>query len=428
MTLALALALVNTPAAAQDALPQEGEDAPPAEDSPSKEELARHIDVLAAELERLRIGEAAVGADESVNGMGPAASKVYRGGKGVSLGGYGELDYVRYGDQDQSGNAAGQTDQLDVHRFILYAGYKFSDRWVLNTEIEFEHVDEVNVEFAYLDYKATDALGVRTGLLLVPMGIINELHEPTTFPSVDRPDVEKSIIPTTWREIGGGLYGELGPLSYRVYGLGGMEAAGFDASGIRGGRQKGAKALAEDFAGVARVDLEPLTGLVVGGSVYYGGSGQDLVVETTGAEPTVGTLVWEGHAMLDIAGLRLRALAAGASISDVAQLNQALGLEGAAGVGSSMFGMYVEGGYDLFSAFGPAEQGLVPFVRYELLNTQAEVAQGYSADPSQDRSILTLGAAWLPHRQITFKVDYQLYMNQAETGVDQLEAGVGFIF
>jgi len=400
--------------------------APPA--GPSNEEIARRMDVLAGEVERLRIGDAALLAEESVNGMGPAASKVYRSDGGVSIGGYGEVKYHNYAAEDQAGDDSGEVDGVDVHRMIIYTGYRFNEKWVLNAEIEFEHVKEVYVEFAYLDYKAAPALGARAGLLLVPMGITNEQHEPTTFAAVDRPQVEKYILPSTWREIGAGIYGDLGPVSYRAYLLDGMSAGGFSKSGIRGGRQKGAEAVAEDFAGVARLDLMGVPGLVVGGSAYYGNSGQDLVNADTDAEPDVSTLVYEGHLTLDVAGLRFRALYAGASLGDVKALNEALALEGADSVGESLYGYVFDLGYDVFGPLGIDGQALIPHLRYDALNTQAKVPNGYEADPGTDRSDLTAGLAYQPHHQLTLKADYQIHLNGAESGTNQVNAGVGFIF
>ncbi|MCK6502214.1 hypothetical protein L6R53_02215 [Myxococcota bacterium] len=443
MTAALLVALVGPPALAEDPGPRDlereereeeeeeegGQPAPaPTEEGPDGAELSRRVDVLAGEIERLRIGEAAVAADESVHGMGPAASKVYRGERGVSLGGYGEVKYHNYAAETQDGSESGAVDGMDVHRLILYAGYKFDDRWVLNTEIEFEHVKEVYVEFAYLDFQAAPQLGARAGLLLVPMGIYNELHEPTTFAAVERPRVEHDILPSTWREIGLGVYGEVGPISYRAYLLDGMHAGGFSASGLRGGRQKGAEAVAESFAGVARLDLTGVEGLVVGGSVLYGGAGQDLVDPTSGEDVSVNTLAYEGHVVVDLAGLKVRALYAGASVDGVPELNAALALTGADSVGETLSGYYGELGYDVFSPLGIEGQALIPHVRYEALDTQAGVPAGYSASAANDRSGLTFGLAYQPHRQISLKADYQLWMDQADTGVDQFNAGIGFIF
>ena len=118
--------------------------------------------------------------------------------KGITIGGYGQVDYNQ---------PEGKNGKLDVHRFIIFLGYKFSDRVQFVTEIEFEHVKELFVEQAFLSYSVSDNFNIRGGLMLVPMGIVNEYHEPTTFNGVERPNVDKSIVPSTWREIGIGISG-----------------------------------------------------------------------------------------------------------------------------------------------------------------------------------------------------------------------------
>src|ERR671914_2496192 len=175
-------------------------------------ELERRLEVLAGEIENLKIGEAAAAADESERGFGPAASKVYRTERGLSIGGYGEALYQNFDSKRDDNAASGKTDTFDLLRGVLYFGYKFNDRWLLNSEIEYEHAgSEVAVEFAYIDYLWRLEVNVRGGLLLVPMGFLNELHEPTVFLGAKRPAIETVIIPSTWRENGFGLFGEAGP-------------------------------------------------------------------------------------------------------------------------------------------------------------------------------------------------------------------------
>lgn len=121
------------------------------------DELERQIGILAEEMEREQLGEAAATADRSDYGYGPAASKIYRTGQGLSVGGYGEMLYERFDSTRDDGADSGETDQLDFLRAIVYFGYKFNDNWLFNSEVEFEHgsVEEggdVSVEFAYLDY------------------------------------------------------------------------------------------------------------------------------------------------------------------------------------------------------------------------------------------------------------------------------------
>jgi hypothetical protein len=147
----------------------------------------------------------AVQADTSILGFGPAAAKVYKIQQGVSIGGYGEVLYENFAAERENDTASGVTDQFDALRAIVYVGYKFNDRLLFNSELEWEHGTtsqggEASIEFAYLDYMLTPNFGFRGGLLLPPMGLVNELHEPPIFLGTTRPATEQAIIPSTWRE------------------------------------------------------------------------------------------------------------------------------------------------------------------------------------------------------------------------------------
>jgi hypothetical protein len=390
-------------------------------------ELERRLEVIAAEIERLKIGEAASiagRADESEHGLGPAASKIYRAERGISIGGYGELRYQNFDSERDNGAASGAEDEFDLLRAVLYFGYKFNDRWLFNSEIEYEHAgEEVGVEFAYLDYLWRPQANVRAGLLLVPMGFINELHEPTTFLGANRPITERVIIPATWRENGFGLFGEAGPLSYRTYVVAGLDASGFTAGGLRGGRQSGIESSAEDFAWVGRLDFTGVPGLLVGGSAYVGDSGQGL-------DAGVGTQILEGHLEWKWQGLELRALAVQAELDDVAALNRELNLRGNQSVGERLTGQYLQVGYDVLAGLssGGGEQAFIPFARWETYNTQDEVPRGFSANPANDVEVLTLGFSYKPIDQIVVKVDHQNFDNEAGTGTDQFNVLLGWIF
>ncbi|MGH7151928.1 MAG: hypothetical protein ACREIU_14575 [Planctomycetota bacterium] len=380
-------------------------------------EQERRIEALAAEIERVHLGEAVAAADRAERGLGPAASKVYRAARGVSIGGYGEAIYTDF---------EGDASRLDFLRAVLYAGHRFDESWVFNSEIEFEHAStgeggEVSVEFAYLDYLARPEANLRAGLLLLPMGLVNELHEPTTFLSAERPEVERQILPTTWRENGVGIHGESGLLSYRAYLVNGFDAAEFTASGLRGGRQQGSEALAEDFAGVGRLDAEVLPGLLVGGSVYHGEAGQELPFD-------VPVTIFEGHVDARWRGLQARALATQADLDDVDDLNAALALTGDDSVGERMRGGYVEAGFDVLTLLPEARSSLVPFVRWETLDTQEKVPSGFARDPANDRDFWTLGVAFLPIDTIVFKADWQWIRDRADDRLDEFHVAMGFVF
>jgi thiamine biosynthesis lipoprotein ApbE len=382
-------------------------------------DLHGELDALADELERFSLSDG-TGADLGIgarhSGLAPSASKVYGAGSGVSIGGYGEALY-----SDPSGGSA----TADFLRAVLYFGYHFSEQWLFNSELEVEHAStgrsgEVSVEFAYLDWLHSSAFNLRTGLVLIPMGWLNELHEPTTFLSVARPKIEQRILPSTWRENGIGVYGDVGELSYRAYVVNGLDASGFSAAGLRGGRQKGSKALAEDLAVTARLDWTATPGLVVGGSLYMADSGQGQA-----GLGGVGTSIYELHAEYKAAGWWARALASLAELDGTAQLNSALGKSGTQAVGEQLEGMYVELGYDLMRHIDSgSSKTLIPFVRWEALDTQARVGSGFTADPANDERIVTFGVHFRPLDQVVFKMDYE----DSDRGSDRFNIGMGYAF
>lgn len=415
-------------------------------------EIDRKIEILAAEIEAMKLGDAAVPAPatgpaapvKAVGsvpqdtgqryGLGLSAAKVYGLRRGVSIGGYGEALYENFAESRQDGAASGREDRIDFLRAVVYLGYKFDDHWVLNTEIEYEHAvtgedagGEVALEFAYVDYMHSPALNGRAGLVLVPMGLVNELHEPTAFLGARRPDVERFILPTTWREIGGGVYGDTGLLSYRAYVTSSLDSADFTAAGIRSGRQQGAEASARDWALTGRLDFTGVPGLLVGASVFSGDTGQGRAT-LGGDELDARTTVWDVHADWRWRGLQLRALYAGSSIGQAAEINALNGLTGDQSVGSRQEGWYVQGAFDVLSLTAGAKAALLPYVRYEQYDTQARVPAGFARNPASDNEELTLGLAFQPIDQLIFKADWQERRNAARTGVNQWNVSLGYIF
>ena len=389
-------------------------------------EQARRIDVLASEIEQLKLGEVAVEADRSDYGYGPAASKVYRRDQGLSIGGYGEVIREDF-DSSTDAGVAGRADQSDALRAIVYVGYKFNDKWLFNSEIEFEHGGkEPALEFAYLDYLWRPELNFRFGHVLLPMGLVNELHEPTVFLGVKRPTLEQILLPSTWHENGFGIFGDVGPVTYRSYLVDGFRGAGFTAGGLRGGRQGGNRALSEDIAWVTRADWRPFEGGLVGASYYTGDSGQDAAL--AGGDVDVRTQIFEAHAELRWRGVDLRLLAARADLDDVGQLNAVLGLTGSRSVGEELEGEYVQLGYDVLTHFDLGQSQLVPFVRWERIDTQAAVPAGFLRNPANEQDILTYGLDFQPLDQLVFKLDFQDFDNEAGTGLDQFNLGIGYVF
>ena len=386
-------------------------------------ELERRVDLLAEELERLRSGEQArtIPIEEArALGLAPSAAAAYAPDSGVSIAGYGEMLYENY--------ASDKTSQFDFLRAILYAGYRFNDRFLFNSEIEVEHAKEIFVEFAYVDFQATENFGLRAGMLLIPMGLVNEFHEPTVFIGAERPVTEQRIIPSTWRENGGGAYYAGDRFSARAYVVNGLKGSAFSSSGVRGGRQKGAKALADDLAFTGRLDFFPTPGVFAGVSFYTGGSGQGAV-EVEGTEYGVRTTIFDAHFQAQFRGFDFRALYARATLDDVAALNQSLGLTDSDSVGEQLAGGYVQAGYDVLSQVaGAGGVGLTPYVRYEIVDTQAAVPAGFTRSASKNNTFLTFGLELRPISSIVLKVDHMWVDNDADSGVNQWNVSVGYAF
>lgn len=377
------------------------------------EELERRLDLVTEELQKLK-NESAVEDPEyaSTFGFGPAASKVYQLNKGLSIGGYGEGQFKNF-----TSDKGSKTDQADMLRAILYVGYKFSDSIIFNSEIEIEHANETSIEMASLDFLLKEKFNLRTGLLLAPMGITNQLHEPTLFHGVDRPLVEQQVIPSTWREMGAGAFGQLtDKLAYKLYVMNGFDGVDFTEQGLRGGRQKASKAKADDWALLGRLDYEPLLGLNLGGSFYLGDSGQRQVKDAGGSEVDVFTQIYEAHAQYKYRGLELKTLASQVKIDDAEIIQAQTGKD----VPDEIFAYYGEVAYDVLPhIFAGTNQYLAPFVRYENLDYDGN---------NQDVDLLVTGISYKPIPNVVLKADYSNFDMKDGTRADELNLGFGYIF
>jgi hypothetical protein len=165
----------------------------------------------------------------------------------------------------------------------------------------------------------------------------------------------------------------------------------------------------------------------VGTSAYAGKSGQGATLPSDPAT-TVGaqTFIWEGHAEYKVRGFDLRGLLAIATLDDAAEINELNGFIDAASVGDRMLGWYLQGGYDVLH--GRSAHQVVPYLRYEQVNTQDQVPDGFAGDPANDRRLITVGAMWKPLPNISVKADYLVSSTEAETGVNQLNVNLGYLF
>lgn len=340
--------------------------------------------------------------------------------KGFTLGGYAQIDY-----NEPDGSAPGK---LDVHRLVLLFAYKFNDKVSFLTEVEYEHVNEVYVEQAYLRYQMAPSVNFVAGLMLVPMGIINEYHEPTTYYGVERPNVDKYIVPTTWRELGFGFNGNLpnANLKYQAYIFNGFKSfedgsgvlRGID--GLRKGRQKGAESFVNSANFSTKLDWYGLPGLRLGLSGYFGQTQTD---DSAVVGSTVGVSMLGLDARYKHQNLELRGQYINTNLNDTEEYNELTGKD----LGSRMDGFYAEAAYNF-----PLNdvEALTPFVRYENYNTHAGVDGDLEANKAYDRDEWIFGLNWKVAQGAALKVDYQIVKN-AVPGTESkntFNAGVGVWF
>jgi hypothetical protein len=349
---------------------------------------------------------------------------------GSAFGGYGELTL----------NApANGPSVVDMRRLVLFFGHDFSEKLRFYSEVEIEHAissatdqGEVEVEQAYLDGLLAKKLNLRGGLILMPVGIVNIYHEPPSFNGVDRPDLDQLLIPTTWREAGVGIFGELAEgLRYQLYGVTAFNANGFSAqSALREGHQEAQLAYAGDFGGVARLDYEPFLGTVLGFSAYAATSGNTL----RSAVGRVPVSLFEADARTRWGGFTARAEAAVLFVGDAAALNQALAdgtaeQQEAVPVSSQSRGAYLEVGYDVLRLLAPKErQSLTAFVRGEYVDTQADVPAGSEAKLEFRRYSAVAGLVYRPIPQIALKADYRRREFGAGPGFNEIATAITWLF
>lgn len=368
-------------------------------------QVMQQIEALKAQVERLQqkleqtdqvaqqanqVAEIAV---ESIEEGSSALSAL----EGISIGGYGELHY----------NDLDSGRDIDFHRFVLFLGKQFTDKLSFFSEIELEHSlagdgkpGEVELEQAYIEYRLSDSFAVKAGQFLVPIGILNETHEPPTFYGVERNGIEKEIIPSTWWEGGAAIsHHSLSGWSYDVALHSGLKVPteGKNAFRIRSGRQKVAKAVAEDLAVTGRVRYTGVPGLELSVSAQHQ---QDI---TQGLLDVSATLL-EAHAIYQTGPFSLRALYADWDIDGVQA--ETLGKD-------SQNGFYLEPSYRFNDAWSV-------FARYGEYDTTAGLS---NSEPVKQ---FDLGLNWNLHENVVLKADFQ---NQSGSKDDDgFNLGVGYHF
>jgi hypothetical protein len=371
-----------------------------------------------------------------------AANKLLNSNSKLNIGGYGQIDY-----NQPLSSANFQSGNLDVHRFVLLFGYRFNKNLSFVSEVEFEHVKEVFVEQAFIQYSFNNYINLRAGLMLVPMGIINEYHEPTTFKGVERPLIDKYISPTTWREIGLGLSGLIPEVSmkYQVYLMNGF--AGYDdgnfllsgENGLRKARQKGAESFINSPSVATKIEYYGILGLNIAVSTYFGKtqsslyddlSKDDIYAVSRADSSVVGVSMIGVDMRYRRKGFELRGQLYEVWLSNTYQYNTMASNSGTTtDLGSQMYGWYAEISYDVFNQFDNIETKLFPFVRLSNYDTHYSVNSSITANDEFNKTIITSGLSWRISQGVVLKSDLQfIKMKQQNAYAKSFNAGIAIWF
>jgi hypothetical protein len=339
-----------------------------------------------------------------------AASTDYGRFGQTRIGGYGELHY----------NNLDSKQEIDFHRFVLSFNHDFNDNIHFVSEVELEHAvsgegenGEVELEQAYLNFTLGDQMASRAGVFLMPVGILNQTHEPNTFYGVERNPVETYIIPTSWWEGGMDLHGELAPgFSYDLAVTSGLDVpqSGNNAYLIRSGRQKVSEARANDPAYTAMLRWTGLPGVELAVSGQY-------QADVTQGQQGIGATLLEGHAEIRKGPFGLRALYARWDLED----SDVIDASDPAAVGrDQQEGWYVEPSVRGSLWNIPGEFGA--FARYNVWDNNA----GASNDTEFRQ--LNVGVNYWPVPDVVFKFDVQQQDNQGSDDDNGFNVGLGYAF
>lgn len=323
----------------------------------------------------------------------------------TTIGGYAELHYNNLSD-----NAGNDFKELDLHRFVLFVNHEFNDSIRMFSELEVEHAlagegknGEVEVEQAYIQFDINDSQQINAGVFLIPVGILNETHEPPTFYGVERNPIEKNIIPATWWEGGAMFSGQSSSgISYDIAVHSGLSVESDPTESkfgnIRSGRQKTSNALANDLAATARVKYTGVPGLTLSGTVHHQADISQL--ENDGVD---GATLIETHARYTVSAVTLTGMYASWDIDGDAI---------ATAEKDKQDGLYVEASYRINPEWGV-------FVR------QNQWDNGGAGDTQKEQT--DVGFNYWPHEDVVVKADF-MTQNDVAGDFDGFNLGIGYQF
>lgn len=394
--------------------------------------LKRQIDMLADEVDNLKS-----------SGGGSGTTSHDR----VSVHGYGEMHF----NMPSEG-----TTTIDNHRFVIGIHAMLTDWIHLNGEIDYEHAaQELEFELGYLDFLLHPGFNVRTGVMLTPVGLLNETHEPNLFWTVERPLLQQRLIPTTWNGGGVGLFGSpMDGVNYRLYVMNSLQSitsnttsggsgngnggsgSSFGTNGIRGGRGQVNDRIAEDLAVTGRLELTKLyPGLQIGLSTFIGDTSQGFI------EPGGRMTLLEADIRYRREWFDMNASVVNIDVDDAAALNAFCNAKDiannpinanscAGGIASNNFGWNIQAGIHLPQLLGmKTTHDLVPHFMFERVRTQDEMPSGTDPTESRNRNaVYTFGLTYLPTAAVAIKADHTVTRTGDGKSTDQFNMGIAYMY
>jgi hypothetical protein len=386
--------------------------------SATTQELERQISELSGKVEKMR-------------------TRARRSG-GSSSGSNNKTTVLGYG--EMHGTIAEGHNKIDQHRFVIGVQSQLSDWISFSAEIDYEHAGQLlEFEFGFLDFSISPEFNIRAGSVLIPVGLLNEFHEPNRFLTTERPDLHKYVIPTSWSGGGAGIFGSLSNgLTYRVYvvnslqsvksagassgsgnGNGGSALQFKDTSGIRSGRGELNNRTWNNIAITGRVEKMLVPGLNVGASFYGGNTAHGQLRDNRKGF----LFLSEADVQYRKGAFEMNSTIANINIQDTAELNQFAADEGtqSGAIGKRIFGFNVQAGVHLLQLAGKStKHDLIAHAMYESIDTQADLDDSCQAtkvgaktrdcavDHKAARDIVHFGLTYKPIPAVALKLDHKI--------------------
>lgn len=397
-------------------------------------ELERRINALSEEIDSLKSG-----------------SSDAKHGDRIHLHGYFDFEYNRPTFRSANTTVPNQFDsgatKFDMHRFVLGTEVRLADWIIFNGEIDFEHsAQAMEFELGQVDFMIDPMINFRGGIVLMPIGMLNEYHEPVNYWTVQRPMLQTAVIPTSWSGAGGGIFGGLADgLKYRLYvvkslqsvrpgnfdsgegnGNGGSSCAFNANTGIANDPCQFNNALGASVAATGRLEYSKLyPGLQLGFSFYTGNSTQNLM-------PQGGRVsLVEGDVKYRLKWFDANASVVNTTIADAAALNSYAITQGTNNgvIPKQIFGWNIQGGIHLPQLLNiNTRHDVVPFALYESYNLNKQVPTGFQANPALDTKVRTFGVAYFPVPEVALKIDFQTFTRGDNSRQEQVNMGLAFVY